>query len=94
MARWVGEQAPRSRPTRGRGAAFSARWAPGKAYEAERPQVAAAEGLRSLEAGRRQKPALPRGTGPRTGRHGGGARWVPRPDEAGLAQPEALTLRL
>lgn len=52
------------------------------------------EGLRSLEAGWRQKPELPRGTGPGTGRHGEGARWVPRPDEAGLPQPEALTLRL
>lgn len=55
---------------------------------------AVAERLRSLEAGRRQKPGLPRGTGPGTGRHGRGARWVPRPNEAELPQPEALALRL
>lgn len=49
---------------------------------------------RSLEVGRRQKPGLPRGTGPGTRLHGRGARWVPRPGEAGLPQPEALALRL
>lgn len=88
MARWAGEQAPRSRSTRGRGAYSPARWAPGKAYEAERPRVAVAAGLRSLEAGRRQKPGLPRGTGPGTGRHrGGGPAGSPgrtRPDSSSL----------
>lgn len=96
VAGWAREQARRSRPARGREpTSLRGRVSRpvGLSGRRERPEGvgrwgAVAERLRSLEIGRRQKPGLPRGTGPGTRVHREGPVGCP-----GRMRPDAHNLK-